>query len=400
MLKISRERVLDCYKYIFILDILLKWIAMYTGIKNGMISGGVYLIYIIFILITSGYIIPVSNVEKGIIIYLLYSFTLSIITIGRGYPVNMLLSEIVNSLLPIVAFSVGKKISNEQANTFEKYFFIASLGILISGLYYNITLSDRYYIKYLGEYNPNFYLENFVKSPRLTSFVGSVVCGVYGCAITAFSFSRLQNRDNVLFILMCISGNAMAFLSFQRSALLGVIFVDFLLLIYSLRHKILNYRLFLLVAISALAIIVFISSKYPTIIIALFDRFAKLSSAVGERAGGWKNAFSHGIVASIFGYGFGTGGQRAIGLSNVTVNDGQYFSMIYDIGLIGFNIFLFIIVSSLIKSIYRKKKYVYLIAILCFMFQMMGSNLLRSFQTAVVFWYYLGRLNNSNLEEN
>lgn len=395
----EREKYLNFFIYFVFFDIILKWVAMYTGIRNGVISSIILMAYIGFIIVATHHNVFSTKVIRTIDLYIFYNFLMAIVAWGRGYSIGILLSEAMHSLGAIFAFFAGYYFTDKQAEKFENIFCWATLIILVAGIYYNLTLSDPYYIAYLYEYHPNFYLANFYSSPRLTSFIGSVVCGTYGCVSTCFAFSFLERGQIKKFWIFSIVGALSAFLSLQRSAIVGELFVFFVLLIRFIKHRQIKARYIVALLILIVFGVMAIQHFNPNYFVTLFGRLDKLTSAVSERAEYWSSAFSHGIIGTIFGYGFATGGQRAIGISSVTINDGNYFMIIYDIGLVGLCILLTIIAYSIMNGIKSKKK-VYLIGLLCFMFQMIGSNLLIGYQTAFYFWYFLGRLNARIAEEN
>lgn len=391
-IQIDEHRVIGLFKYIFFMDIILKWIAMYTDIRNGVISAILYILFIMLLLLSKK-TISFNGLTKIYFVFLGYNCLMMFVSIFKGYPLNIIFSEVVNELFASISIFVGLKASDKQAKEFENVFFIVVAIILCSGLYYNLTLTDSYYIKFLSEYNPNFYLENFYDSPRLNSFVGSVVCGVYGCVLTCLSLKQLQKKDKISFLYYFLIGNMTAFFSLQRSAILVAILIDIFMLFYAYKKGLLKNIYIISLTMSIFIIVIIVTMYYEDVAIAIISRFLKIGDAVGERSSGWLNAFSNGILATIFGYGFATGSQRAIGISNLTVNDGQYFMFIYNIGFIG----LFILLTIIWGSLYKKKglyHICYSLALYGYILQMIGSNILVSMQTAVLFWYIIGRCNS------
>lgn len=392
----DESSALNLFKYIFIIDVALKWIAMYTGIRNGVISAVLYVGLAVWILIQKRFTIRIYGIIRIILLYILYNLLLLIVTIAKGYPFSLILSEASNSLVPMLAFWIGKDFSNRQAGVFETVVLGTGLLLLGTGLYYNAFMNDPYYLEFLNQANFNFSIAWFSAAPRLTSFYGSVICGSLGCFIAILSFKYLlgdENLKNFKFWGAHIIGMLLAVLSLQRSAMLAVVVFTLFMLINSISKKYFRLRVVIFyVAIIIIGIII-IETKMPLVFNSVIDRVDTFGSAVSERSNGWRNAFSNGTLSLIFGYGFGTGGQRAIGLSTTTVNDGNYFKIIFDLGLIGFLMFVCICITNFknaIKS--RSKSIVYITICFCVLTQMIGTNLLTFGMTAMLFWYCVGRI--------
>lgn len=142
------------------------------------------------------------------------------------------------------------------------------------------------------------------------------------------------------------------------------------------------------------AVFIFILwALYPKAFQAMLVRFQQVNSVISERSHGWLNAFSNGFWEMIYGAGFATGGQRAIGFSATTVNDGNYFKIIYDLGIIGLLLWIGQVASIVRRSVHLAQ-FPYFVAVIGFMIQMIGSNLLTFYSTALLFWYCIGRLVN------
>ena len=398
----NENAILNVFRIIFVFDVVLKWIAMYTGIRNGVISAVCYVLFAVWLLVNKEMVLKITGITKLIVIYLAYNLLLMFVTYCKGYPISLIMSEASNSLIPILAFWVGKEYSKRQADEFEHTIVGVGVLLLVTGIYYNTFLNDPYYLKFLGEANYNFNISWFSAAPRLTSFYGSVICGAVGCFIAILSFKYLIFDKSIIsykFWLVHIIGVLLAVLSLQRSAMLAVFVFSLFMLCICASRKYFRIRMVFIYFLIIVIAIATAQTKMPVIFSRVLSRVDSFSSAVGERSDGWANAFSNGILSTIFGYGFGTGGQRAIGLSEATVNDGNYFKIIYDLGLVGLFIFISICFSNLKAAIKgRSNSIIYIVICFCILLQMIGTNLLTFGITAMLFWYSVGRI--SALNEN
>lgn len=378
-----------------LLDCALKWIAMYTGIRNGVISSFVLLTFIAFVSTLKGIKTILGRTSIYIIFYIIYSFLMAIVALNRGYNIGLLLSELSNTIIPMFVFFIGKKMTEKQATKFELIFALIVLLILVSGIAYNLTLCDPYYLAFAAENHAGFAISWFSKMPKLNSFYGSVACGTFGCFLICFAFERYIKTKKKDFWIIYIMGILTSCLSLQRSAMVMAIFMSAILFLYCVYKKQMNIRVLFIIFIIIVIGTILLKYLYPTAFDAFFTRIGQVSSVFKERSGGWKNAFSNGFFSTLVGYGFGTGGQRAIGISAKTVNDGNYFKIIYDLGIWGLFMFLAIIISAW-RASYKIHSYPYKIAAIGFMIQMLGSNLLTFFSTALIFWYVIGRMVSQN----
>lgn len=395
----NEEKIMGYLPVYLIVDMFLKWIAMYTGIRNGVISAIILAAYTFCIFVHRNFRIKVDgSITKAIVAYIIYNFCLAIVSYMKGYTISLLLSEASNTIAPMIVFFIAKNLSNNQSNTFERTELIVATVLLVSGLYYNVTMNDPYYISFLRQSNNNFDLSWFSAAPRLTSFYGSVVCGNIGCVVAIISFLNIEKENRKQFWIPYLIGALLALLTLQRSAMVAVLLMSLVLVIHFLRIRKLKIRFIVIAVVVISLVIIILQSRYPVMFEALIARFGQVNRAVSERNQGWENAFSNGLFATIFGYGFGTGGQRAIGISLTTVNDGNYYKIIYDVGIVGLFIFG-ILVYNLLKKGITEKKIVYVAVILCFLFQMIGSNLLTFGSTALLFWYAAGRIARNTNDE-
>lgn len=392
-------RYLNIFQYYAIICMFLKWMAMYRDIRNGVIVALFIFLFACIMLIKDKFIINISGkTDIAIIYFVIYNSALAIISYFRGYSISLIFSEAANTLVPIMLYFIAIKFDENQARKFEIIILLSGIVVLITGVYYNIGLNDPYYLKFISENNPNFSLHGFMIYPRLNSFFGSVVCGTWGCVGTCLSFRLLNRGEKIKFWIFFISNFLLSLLTLQRSAMICVIVMTFVLVINGMKKGYLSKFVPIGLALLLIGTGFIISIKMPNVYFAIFQRVNSISSAVSERNSGWNNAFSNGIVSTIIGYGFGTGGQRAIGLSLSTVNDGNYFKMIYECGVIGILIFIIIIYRTLKRIKYYKVDIVYIVALVSCLFQMIGSNILTFQFTASLFWYVLGRINGKSIE--
>lgn len=390
---ISRRRTSIIGENFYFIFIALAFLSMYFGIRNGVISS-LFIVVMTIDLVRVSYIdkqLKLSSIALWIVFFVIYNILTIIFAILGDYPFSVILSEGANSILPIMFFFYAKNVSLEERKSFEKKVVITALILIITGIYYNITLNDPYYIAFLDEAYPNFSMIWFQRFPRLTSWVGSVNIGVLLNVTIGFAFVKFVNdkkfKSLTFWVLVLSSGIV---LSMQRSAFFVLAMNLFFIFAYLRKNKYIK-RFHITWLVIILIIFVLLATVFmPSIISDFSSRLMNISSVFSERSSEWSYAFENGFM-TITGMGLATGGQRAIGLSNSTINDGNYFKMIYEIGLIGFAIFIIIVLLTISLSIKKiRTTGIYLIIISGFLIQAIGSNILTFQFVAPLFWYCIG----------
>ncbi|MDY0210638.1 MAG: hypothetical protein RBQ91_04440 [Acholeplasma sp.] len=386
-------------RYIYVLIIFFAAISMYFGIRNGLIVGGILICSLIYSMIHSNLKgnLRLNQIDILIIFFIFYNIFTGLFLLIGHLPISVFLSEIANSIIPISMYFFSKKYKFKDFDIFYKVFVISLIVVIISGLYYNLTLSDPFYLSYLERAYPNFHIIGFRLYPRLTSWIGSVAIGVLslgGLLLTYYRLSISAINKKIGFSLVTIFTISIL-LSMQRSAIFALVFI----LLYIVKRvkvdRLFTFRnLSFFFVISTFMIGSFVVF-YPEFTSSLFDRFSNIFTAISERNLDWLLVFDNNKML-LFGNGLGSGGHRAIEYQEI-IADGNYFKMLYEIGIFGIITFIVIIINVLFHKI-PSKKATFKLAILIFLFQAIGSNVLTFQISAILFWFYIGLVYNKNLD--
>jgi len=375
---------------------MLAFAAMYFHIRNGIYVTAILVYFTlnqVIKLIKNINITVISVTTILIFSYIIYCLIGFSFAVFNGYSLSISIREAANGLIPVFFFYYALSIPKYESIVFEKMFIVSCSVLIISGILYNINISDPFYIKYLTDVYPNFSLHGFKLFPRLTSTVGSVIIGSISCFSTVFAFLHVsmnkKARSNIVFIILSVFG---ALLSMQRSAFIAVT-VNTILCLRELGKQgyFKKWQIYGLVSgFFVLIIILFVQNE--VLLNTLIKRLISFNSAISERSSAWTYAWGNSFFETIFGRGYGVGGHRAIG-HGITINDGNYFKMIYEMGILGFALFFIIVFSSIIKGrISCKEGRFYLIALYGVLFQAIGSNVLTFQMISPLFWYCIGRI--------
>jgi hypothetical protein len=132
----------------------------------------------------------------------------------------------------------------------------------------------------------------------------------------------------------------------------------------------------------------------------LYERLYSTSSVVSERSSTW-NIEIKNLFDLLFGHGLGSASHQAHYLGFSSITDGQYFKILYELGIFGFFLFLAIIFFSLIRGFkFFNYYYIEVLIILFFVIANVGANPLSMPIIIAIFWFSLGRIWNLTLLRN
>lgn len=123
----------------------------------------------------------------------------------------------------------------------------------------------------------------------------------------------------------------------------------------------------------------------------MITRFSNLDleQMSSERVKQWMHALNI-FYNNPWGFGLGTLGHKASEAGYSTCSDGNYFKILGEIGIVGFALFIGMILKALKK--YWKGCSILALVILGFSLQAIGSNVFELYFSSYVFWYILGYL--------
>ncbi len=362
--------------------------------------GIVFTALFVFLWILSiGYILKLRNIAS--LVFLL--FLCCILLTGLNYfstDANPLLffHGVQFLVLPMVFFILGIS-SLEQRSIFILTNIIkANILVCLVGLILYLWMPE-FYINYLYNIQPNFNLEYYSLYPRLSSFMGSTAVGTV-CAVSIpivfFLFQKKKFKLGISVAFICVF-IVTGFLSFQRSAWVAIIFGLFLSIIY-LRRTRLNVnspnsnKFIMLILFVGFVLLVYSIKTLPDEWVV--TRFESITEAASERSSQWQRGLTI-VGEKPFGAGIGSTTHRAIILGYRGIPDGNYFRMLSDYGILGFSIFILLVVYSLINS-FRVNRYIF-ICLLVILFQAIGSNIIDFAYTGSIFWFLLGMASNRSV---
>jgi O-antigen ligase len=131
---------------------------------------------------------------------------------------------------------------------------------------------------------------------------------------------------------------------------------------------------------------------HSELLVQVLSRLSAFGTAISERSDTWFSAINNSPNI-ILGSGLGSVGHKALGFTKYYVHDGSYFKILAETGIIGFSLFMTMLILTYVRFYSTKKDYRLEISIITILlFQAIGSNVL-AFQTLLpVFWFSIGRI--------
>lgn len=364
-----------------------------NSFRHGVFISSYLLIVCAYILIYKRYRVVKNGIDLLVFIYACYNLFAVIIS-GYYSSIGIGISEFTTAGLPIIFYLIGRECNTDEEKNFIKSFIFASSFVIIIGYYFYFFNPDIYF-RYLENNTYAFYKSLYLQNPRMFSFVGSPIVGAFANYLLAYSVHQMVMKKSKSKFWLCSSIMAVGavVLSLQRVSWVCCILVLAVYLFFVSRNKI---RTLAIVSIITVAVIIFIIN-FPEIIETLLWRFSGSEDIFAERNENWWKVFEQNILQVLIGNGLGMAGHRSIGQNvGLVIADGNYFKMLYEIGVLGFGLFVSVIFSCIIKGykkfLNRKYEVMFYLAVICIVcVHAIGSSAFTFQLNALLFWYSLGR---------
>lgn len=416
LFKIDKSYIL--IDYVYPLYFIIAFLELYMG----MYGISVYIKYVSFILLLlfGIRVYKICPDYKGIksvfTLFLIYNLSSIIWYVFNGVTFRCYLNEVFNSIPAMFFFYIGMSDRRKDERFFLLFMYACSICMLI-GFYLYLSMPEWFIANKTEIINNQWFAQYDYKESDITSSMrfSSYLSDTYEADIYAiFSFgiamSFLYNHKNYygrtfayIFILINLVA---AILTQQRVAMAAVsfYFIFFIIWGYKNRNKKdasnLFFTIILLVALVMPVLFEYFDDRLIIVQELLKGRIENMSmsKALGERdyqikllTDYWSNP--------IMGHGIGSGGSVARSFGYPAVTDCAYIEMLYEIGIIGFIFYMFILIKTAFRGIAYLRCYMAELCIIGFVaVASIGSNTLTmGFFAIAPFWYCLGRIWNPHI---
>ncbi len=372
------------YFYPILLGVILIQIFFMPEIRLGVVTA-IIIIFLAFSGISKKTILFNSIENKLVLLYFVYNTATFVLYVINGVPLSVFIAEWSNSILPIVFYYFAQENRQKDDTFYEKTLYTLILSFAI-GYYLWISESGMYRIFMNTTEGPGTDLLFFQSVFGLTA---TGAFGIIGFIISARIIFKSKGANGK--IALIISSIA-AILTFRRAALL-------VLLMYIAAFHYLGYykyrfikRIYFFVELIILYIILMlVYAQYGELIDGVFHRLGMISDAFESRSDDWKKAFDYPYL--ITGRGLGSVGHKALEFTEILIPDGNYFKIIAETGIIGFSLFVAILVLAIVNGIKNlREDYMQLGIVLAMCLIAVGSNIFTYQSIAPIFWFSIGKL--------
>lgn len=412
------ERGYKLLDYIFPLYFVIAFFELYLGMFG--ISVCVkYVSFLILLLYGIKIYINCPNYKgmKSIFtLFLLYNLMSIIWYAINGVTFQCYMNEIFNSIPAMFFFYIGMS-DKRKDDRFLRYFLYSCTICMLIGFYLYFTmpgwfLSAKTEIannQWFSQYN---YTENDISSAmRFSSYLGDTyeadVYAIFAFGISMMFYLNRRSFYNTKLSYLFIFVNVVAaIMTQQRVAMAAVVCYLAFFIYWGYRHH--NRKevsnMILVVVLFLILLIPFVVKHFADRIDVITELLTgrmenmSMSKAVSERNYQIKLLTDH-WNNPIFGHGIGSGGSVARSLGHPGVSDCSYIEMLYEIGIVGFIFYLYILLKTVLRGILYLRNYIAELVMIGFVaVACIGSNTLTmGFLAICPFWYCMGRIWNPYL---
>lgn len=298
----------------------------------------------------------------------------------------------------------------QTSNKFYDYLFWGSVLAMAVGYYIYFVRPSWYQSFYTFVINNTWFRSDYVSfddivdSYRFSSFAPDSYFTEY-IGMLAFSLGLMKtfksSSNKLLYLICSLIILGAVFLSLQRSAIISCILMIAAYFFYYMfnkkEHNKGNFK-YIIYALVILGIIVLALGSMEVVQKVLF-RFTQMGASDAFEVEGSRTEQIRTTLASwenfITGNGMGTAGSKARSMGYPGISDGNYIKLLVEEGIIGFVIFMALIISTFIKAL---KNFKYLSMECCvvgsLIFTMLGSDSLMFTFYIVPYWYVIGKVWN------
>lgn len=354
--------------------------------------------------------------DSFMLAFVIYNLLSVIWLNATGMPLAVYTGELATFILPSVMYIVARCYDSERG--FYRGYLYGLILLCAVGLIFYVT-APQVYLNYLYDWSYISLADAPTMRVRMQSVCGSTILGSFsavailvgaklfmtpaykkadGAGVHAPDMTGCLKQDislnRVLGLIGIIVGFAFAVFSNQRSAMVVAVLALVYLNVLAFFTFNLFKRKYFYVELGVIAVIfVLVLIVAPGLLLKIFYRLISLPSAIGERSEQWVAAVNM-MYSSWIGNGLGANGHRALGIEGVkVVADGGLVKMFCENGVVGFSLFIYLLILTFKRGIKKFSKcFAELGIIAILLLQSIGSNVL-SFQLITpIFWYVIGRI--------
>ncbi len=400
--KIAQKGTVSGHYYIIVALVYMSTLII-PGMRPGVLSAALMILVVLELALSKSFVIKTM---PDVIATAFFAYeALSVIwLLAGGFPISVFAEEFVVSALPMIFYFVGRSICNKDADRWFRNFIIAIMILGIAGVIL-YAAAPQFYNDWLFAWSYTSKPDAATTRVRMHSVIGSTclsflsVAGILASAhfLSGSLSDKKKNRIlSVICMALCLLFSIMAN---QRSGLVAaaIVIVYINVLVFFVLDMFPRKYFIIEVAIVAAVFAAVCAIRFD-FILKYWYRIESLPSAISQRSEQWVAAVNN-MYSSWLGNGLGANGHKALGLEDAhVVADGGLVKLYCENGVLGFSLWLFLVITALKRGISNiASSYAPLGIVVIALLQSIGSNILAFQICAPVFWFALGMLGRDKI---
>lgn len=395
--------------------IILYMFLVFIGVPYVSIIAGLVRVLFFLLILESLKNSSPSVVRQRLKVFIIFNIISFLLFILSDIPLEAFTYDLFNFILPMFAFYIG---ANSKEDSFAMYegLLVSMIICCIIGLFMYFFMPEWYSLRLIDIHNSISYYDPvgtegdttaYLQFTRFSSFMLTPYAiqylGISSICVFIYKVFNVRNlsivKSSFIFIMFVVLVFCLILCQQRATWFYLLILIPIVISVKGLR---LNGKKILLIVLFSIGL-VYLGAKISTndqfnVISEQINTRGEsftLSDAMGGRENQYQNIWAH-WDNPVVGSGMGSGGATARISGFTGVSDAGYMKILYENGIVGFILFLSIIIPTLIKG-YKQRKIFFVEFSIMFFFilAMMGSNSLSmSLYYSIPFWLSVGRIWN------
>ena len=402
----SKIKISEFYYILVVLGYTATLVSL--SVRPGVIA--TVLMLLVGLQLLAGKCIAIRSLSDLMAVCFFFWQVLSVIWLLQGpCPLSVYFPEFTASVLPMIFYFAGKS-AGKRAGKWYRGYLIAMLILGILGVIFYV-FAPQFYNDWSVALSHTSKADAATTRVRMNSVVGSTCLSftmVAGMLASAFFLGEedagkdpsVKIKRRRFFGAVCLALCLLfAILANQRSGLVvaGLVVIYINILIF-FKLNLIPKKYFLIELGVLAAVFVLIGILRFDFLLKYWYRLVSLPTAISERSEQWVAAVNN-MYSTWLGNGLGANGHHAIGVEDAfVIADGGLIKLYCENGVIGFSMWLFLLLLSCKKGLANLSlRYTELGIVGAMLLQSIGSNMIAFQLCAPIFWFAIGRLNDDSL---
>jgi len=346
----------------------------------------------------------INELDTMIIIYFTYIIINSIVI---DYPnhLKFLVQAFIFQICPLMCYFIGR--TNElSVEAILKKMLVPLTIAMVLGVYFHLEQPGWYnamkWTTIYDRYGNNITDYGVIEHMRLSSiwnssyYIGFATLFFSVYLLYAISFRPLKQKEKLLYVALIVLSVFVLIYANHRTTILGFIIAYLYCFIRGRNKSIHLYFLLGGVIIAFIFVTIMLSSSEYTEYISLRFQSVTTEGGIQERL---EHTGGEQVLNTVLGNGYGRYSLRAREYGGWAIIDSEYQKQLGELGVIGFTLFVVILLIGLAKSVNKRNDAGLELCIMLFYVEaFIGASALSvDSEYSFIFWYVLGKISQKSV---